>query len=231
MEIKVLASSSKGNSYWVNDGKTQLLLDAGIPFKVIQQKLNFMVSDIVGVLITHRHGDHSLAVKDMLKRGMKVYGNIDTEEHFKGMRILSKGNTVGIGTFDVTPYEMIHDALCFAYEIYSYNTGERLVYVTDTADIPCSFMIMDYLLVEANHDENILKQNVTAGTVDPVLAKRISATHMEINRLVEWLMKQNRSRLKEIYLLHLSDKNSDESTFKMMVQMLTCAEVHCENWQ
>jgi len=55
MEIKVLASGSSGNAYFVSDGKTPLLLEAGIPFKEIQRGLNFRLQELVGCLISHEH--------------------------------------------------------------------------------------------------------------------------------------------------------------------------------
>ncbi len=55
VEIKVLASGSSGNAYYVSDSKTPLLLEAGIPFTKIQQGLSFKTSGVVGCLISHCH--------------------------------------------------------------------------------------------------------------------------------------------------------------------------------
>lgn len=62
MDIQVLASSSKGNCYRVSNGSTPLLLECGIRFKEIQQKLNFRLSEIAGCLVSHEHQDHCKAV-------------------------------------------------------------------------------------------------------------------------------------------------------------------------
>ena len=55
MQIEILGSSSLGNAYIVNDGKTSLLLDCGLPFAEMQAKSNFMVSQASGCLISHLH--------------------------------------------------------------------------------------------------------------------------------------------------------------------------------
>ena len=55
MKIKVLASSSSGNSYLLSSGDQGLLLDAGIPFRNIQKALNFKATELMGCLITHEH--------------------------------------------------------------------------------------------------------------------------------------------------------------------------------
>jgi len=80
MEIKALATGSKGNCYHITDGSTPLLLEAGIQFKEIQRKLNFQTSNIAGCLITHEHQDHCKGVKTILERGLNVYMSKGTKE-------------------------------------------------------------------------------------------------------------------------------------------------------
>lgn len=55
MDIRGLASGSKGNCYFVSDGKTPLLLEAGIPIAKIRQGTNFKIGELVGCLISHEH--------------------------------------------------------------------------------------------------------------------------------------------------------------------------------
>lgn len=73
MDIRPIASGSSGNAYWISDGKTPLLLDAGIPMKAIQIGCGFRVRELGGCFITHCHGDHSKAAKDLLRYGVDVY--------------------------------------------------------------------------------------------------------------------------------------------------------------
>ena len=46
MDIRVISSGSAGNCYLIDDGKTALLLDAGIAFSEIQKAMNFDTSHI-----------------------------------------------------------------------------------------------------------------------------------------------------------------------------------------
>lgn len=55
MEIEVLGTGSSGNCYKISNGKFALLLECGLPFKKIQRKLNFRVSEIHACLISHEH--------------------------------------------------------------------------------------------------------------------------------------------------------------------------------
>ena len=55
-----LASSSKGNCHLVsqNNGKTYIMLDCGITFKILLRKLvdlNININQLKGVVATHEH--------------------------------------------------------------------------------------------------------------------------------------------------------------------------------
>lgn len=52
MEIKVLASSSKGNCYIIN---REIMIDCGIPIRKIREKGGFNVHGLSGCLISHEH--------------------------------------------------------------------------------------------------------------------------------------------------------------------------------
>ncbi|MEG0381478.1 MAG: MBL fold metallo-hydrolase, partial [Kurthia sp.] len=126
LTFKTLASGSTGNAYVVSDGKTQLLLEAGIPFKKVQQLMNFETSNLAAVLITHEHGDHIKGMRTFLDRGTDVYMSPGTKqatgiEHhrLKTVELDMAQSTdeakvyksVRIGTFTVLPFGAEHDVL------------------------------------------------------------------------------------------------------------------------
>ena len=82
MEIRSLASSSKGNCYRVTDGNAPLLLECGIPIKDIQRGLDFGLSEIQGCLISHEHKDHAKALKDLSSRGIDIFASSGTLNTF-----------------------------------------------------------------------------------------------------------------------------------------------------
>lgn len=55
MDIKVLASGSKGNCYIVSDGNTKILLEAGLPIRQIRKEGGFQLHEMQGCLISHEH--------------------------------------------------------------------------------------------------------------------------------------------------------------------------------
>ena len=68
MKICTLASGSSGNSLYVETDHARILIDAGISNKKITERLksiNVAIDDIDGVIISHEHSDHSLALPDL----------------------------------------------------------------------------------------------------------------------------------------------------------------------
>lgn len=55
INIKTLATGSRGNCYRVTDGQTVIAIEAGIRFNKIRQGFDFRISDIAGCLISHEH--------------------------------------------------------------------------------------------------------------------------------------------------------------------------------
>ena len=226
MDIKILASGSSGNAYLIGDGKTRLLLDAGIPFKRIQIGCGFRTSSIDACLVTHRHGDHAAAIPKLLQRGITVYSNADVAGLYPGVQSVEARKEFRVGTFRILPFEAEHDVPCYGYQVTSEETGEKLVYITDSAYVRYTFTGLTHLMIEANYDEDIMLGNVRNEKIPFSLAERVAGTHMSIDTLLDLLRSNDMSKVRQIYLLHLSDNNSDAEAFKKLVQQETGAEVY-----
>ena len=226
MDIKTLASGSSGNAYLIGDGRTRLLLDAGIPFKRIQIGCGFKTSSIDACLVTHRHGDHAAAIPKLLQRGITVYSNADVAGLHEGVQELAALKEHSIGTFHILPFEAEHDVHCYGYQVTSTATGEKLVYITDSAYVRYTFTGLTHIMIEANYDEDIMLGNVRDEKIPFSLAERVAGTHMSIDTLLELLRANDMTQVRQIYLLHLSDNNSDAERFKQQVQQETGAEVY-----
>ena len=181
MDITAISSGSKGNAYLISDGETTLLLDAGVTFKRIQEAAGYNTGKIAAALVTHRHGDHTAAIPQMTKRGMKVYAPQDTADKFPGVEPLESRDTMQIGTFTATPFDVPHDVPCFGWLVDSAHTGERLVYVTDAEYVRYRFSGMTHLMLEANYSREKLMERARAGELPVKLAERIMQTHMSID--------------------------------------------------
>ncbi len=226
MDVKIIASGSSGNAYLIGDGHTRLLLDAGIPFKRIQIGCGFRTSSIDACLITHRHGDHAAAILKLLQRGITVYSNEDVAGLYPGVQSVEARREFCIGTFRILPFEAEHDVPCFGYQVTSEETGEKLVYITDSAYVRYTFAGLTHIMIEANYDEDIMLGNVRDEKIPFSLAERVAGTHMSIDTLIDLLRANDMTKVRQIYLLHLSDNNSDAEAFKRRVQQETGAEVY-----
>lgn len=226
MDIKIIASGSSGNAYLIGDGKTRLLLDAGIPFNRIQIGCGFRTSSIDACLVTHRHGDHAAAIPKLLQRGITVYSNADVAGLYPGVQSVEARKEFRVGTFRILPFEAEHDVPCYGYQVTSEETGEKLVYITDSAYVRYTFTGLTHLMIEANYDEDIMLGNVRNEKIPFSLAERVAGTHMSIDTLIDLLRANDMTKVRQIYLLHLSDNNSDAEAFKKLVQQETGAEVY-----
>jgi len=230
MDIRIIASGSKGNAYYINDGVSSLLLDVGIPIKAIQPEIDFTLSELSGALITHKHNDHSKAVPELVKKGVDVYAPQEVFE-VKGItshraHVLEPLKGVKVGGFSVMPFDLQHDCVNFGYLMESAATGERLLYFTDTYYVKYRFERLDYILAECNYSSMVLDENIKNGTVPAVLKPRLLKSHMSIDTLVDMLKSNDLSRLKQIYLLHISERNGDEAEFLRKIKAITEAAVY-----
>lgn len=237
MIIKVLASGSKGNSYYISDGESALLLDAGIPLKQIRIGIGFKLSAVSGAFITHRHNDHSKAVCDLLNAGVDVYAHKDVFEakNATGRHCIPIENGIidskaekwiTVGSFRILPFDCHHDVPNLGFYIHSTATDENLLYFTDTYYIEPVFPKLHYIMAECNYDSDAVNQSIQEGRIPLSLKARLMKSHMSIDTFINMLKANDLSNIKQIYLLHLSDNNSREAEFKSKVQAVTGCEVY-----
>lgn len=234
MDIQILATGSTGNAYRVSDGETAVLLDAGIPMDNLLVALDFQISEISGALITHAHKDHSKACDKLLIRGVDVYTSSGTADAcgLSGARLhkVQALNPFTVGTFRVLPFDVAHDATePLGFLLTSTVTGERLLYFTDTYYIKYRFPGVTHLLGECNHDDQAIEESVRRGYVPAELAPRLVRSHMSLDTFLDFLRVMDRSALRQIYLLHMSDNNADEDRYVKEVARLTGVEVYAPN--
>jgi phosphoribosyl 1,2-cyclic phosphodiesterase len=227
MQITSLASSSRGNCYLIQDGISSLLLECGIQPKKIRQHIK--LSDLDGCLISHEHQDHSKYVNEIIEYA-PIYASEGTLTEIKWqtpiypwrMFPMTAGDAYTIGSFLVVPFETQHDAKePLGFLIYSTETEEKLLFATDTYYIKNRFKGLNYIMVECNYASDILKANIDSGKIPKAVAKRLFESHFELENVKKFLQAQDLTTVKAIYLLHMSDGNSDSARFKKEIQELT----------
>lgn len=230
MRITAYASGSSGNLYKINNGRTQILIECGVPFKKIQQYLNYKIHDISGVLVSHEHKDHAKAVKDLLYIGKDIYTSKGTAETLKvsdepSLHIIKSKEPFKLGTFVITPFDVEHDSaepLGFVIA----DEKDKLLFATDTYYLKYKFTGLTQIMIECNHSYRLIDENVSGGLLNKVLASRLVKSHFSLENVKKWLTDNDLSQVNEIWLLHLSNLNSDADVFKKEVAALTGLPVY-----
>lgn len=231
MDIKVIASGSSGNCYLISDEKTKILLECGINISRLRKQLNFRLNDISACCITHEHKDHAAALKDVLNIGLDCYLSAGTMQamgiNHHRQHPIEAGKQFEIGSFIVLPFEVMHDAAePLGFLIYSKHTKEKLFFATDTYYVRHKFSNLTHIMIECNYCIDILNKNIDSGAISPDRKSRILKSHMSIQNVKGFLSANDLSCVKEIYLMHLSDGNSNEVDFKRQIMALTGLPVY-----
>lgn len=231
LQFKVIGSSSSGNCILVDDGRTTIALDAGIPYGEVRKSAPEQIQQLEAVLVTHEHKDHSIAGEDFAKRAIPVYASAGTISAMKWRGY--NFHAVGMESIDVgqdwlfRPFRAMHDAVePMSFFVGNKHLGETLAYITDTRYPTIKVNKVDHLLIEANYRFAELSQGMAEGKIPALVTERVVRNHMSIESALQYIASIDTSRLKGVYLLHLSDANSDARAFKIAVQEATGVPVY-----
>lgn len=211
----------------VKSGRSSIMLDCGLPFRELQRKIAFKLPD--AVLVTHEHMDHAKAVQDLTRRGIDCFMTAGTAKQIgaEGHRIhiIAPREQFSAAGFTVSAFETQHDAaepVGFIIE----NDKDKLLYATDTFYIRYRFAGLTKIMIECNHSYEILDRNVADGRLDKQLRDRLVKSHFSLENLKEFLKANDLSKVTEIWLIHLSDANSNEKIFRREIAALTGKPVY-----
>jgi len=216
------SSGSSGNCYLIKSENTAILVDAGISGRRIfecLEKVNTPREQLAGILITHEHSDHIKSVKTLVKKikGIRAYANektwsrLDSDICEDQREIFTTGDAFSIGDIRVKTFQVSHDAIDPVG--YSFYLNEKQIsIVTDTGcmnnEIIGEIINADILILEANHDINMLK----IGKYPWFLKQRIlgKAGHLSNEAAGETIVRILSENSKERYVLlaHLSKENN-----------------------
>lgn len=216
MKLITVNSNSSGNAYALDAGGKILLLEAGCKLSEVKAAIGFRVTDVVGCLVSHSHGDHSKYALDYAKSGIHIYCNQDVADKkrfpFDSATVLVASATKPIGSFRVVPIELYHDVPNFGYLVNHPSMG-TLLFASDTYKMGFIIKGVDHWLIEANYDDRILKMNVQEGRIDRAQANRLMLSHLSIDNTIHYLKECGAETAKTITLCHLSERNSDTRMF------------------
>ena len=220
MNIQAYHSSSRGNLYRVDN----ILIDPGVPIAQIKKYLDYRLCDIAGCLCSHAHSDHSQGIKDLLKCGVDCYMSEQTRQslNLNGHRVhsIEPERQFRLGHFTILPFTLVHDSPNMGFLLIS-DRGSKLLYSTDTQYIPYRFRGLTHIMIEVNYELEILKSNLKSGALALEVAKSVIHNHMSLETAKEFFRVNDMSAVREIHLLHLSNKNSNAGLFRDEIQSIT----------
>ncbi|MCL6443145.1 MAG: MBL fold metallo-hydrolase [Alicyclobacillus sp.] len=230
IEITPLASSSSGNAYRITDGNTVLLLEAGLRITELRKAFRFRLSEIAGCLITHEHQDHGKCAADLMRAGVDVYASAGTLNALKlsghRAKAIESRKQFTIGTWAVLPFDVQHDVAEPLGFLMANQAGEKLLFATDTYYIRYTFSGLTHVMIECNYSERILDQNIVDGITPVEMKPRLVRSHFSLENLKEFFKANDLSKVQEIWLLHLSQRNSDPDQFRREIQEVTGKPVY-----
>lgn len=222
MELHVISSSSYGNGYVLQSKDTALIIECGMPLLAVKKALNFNISKVSGVLITHEHGDHAGRIKEYQHNGLEVYASKGTFDALgtKGNNLKAK-QKISIGEFEVLPFDIQHDCAEPLGFIISHPDMGNMLFATDTYYLKYTFSELNHIFIECNYSNDELTQNVTASKLPLKVQKRIIQSHFSLENVVGMLKANDLSNVRNVVLLHISSTNSNKESMVREVQKAT----------
>ena len=219
MTLKCIGSGSSGNCYTLtsNGGET-LILDCGIPIKDIKKGLNWNVKDVVGVLCTHKHLDHSKSVEDFKSMGIPIFAPY-LGDSCKPMKM---------GGFTVKPFDLTTidgswthtDANGEPCPIYGFLITHkemgRMLYITDTNLIKWRFKSINHILLGVNYDKDLVNVD------NQSKSNHVFRGHLSIDTACDFVKANYSDSLQNVIMCHLSSENTDSDSFIEKMKKVAC---------
>lgn len=226
-----LSSGSKGNCTLIRNNDELILIDCGISFKKLKEKLlelDLHEEMISAIFVTHEHVDHVSGLRvTSNKLNIPVYCNQNTgmflrrkERAPEDMSFFENGSTVNVNQFSVEPFSVPHDGVdTVAYNVFINNI--KISVATDfgfaSQAVKQQLKGCDLLLLESNHDVKMLQECAKRPWK---IKQRILSRHGHLNNEAchEILTDVLHDGLKQLILGHVSQDTNDYSLVRDLAQ-------------
>ena len=219
MRLKCLGSSSAGNCYLLtSDSGETLILDCGIPIKEIKKGLDWNIKDVVGVLCTHKHLDHSKSAEDFEVMGIQILAPY----------LGDSCKSMNMGEFTVKPFDLTtidgnwthtnaNGEPCPIYGfLITHPEMGRMLCITDCELIKWKFKDINHILLGVNYDKDLIDRD-NAGK-----ANHVFRGHLSIDTACDFVKANYSDSLQNVIMCHLSSENSDRDSFIGKMKKVAC---------
>lgn len=220
LQFSILGSGSRGNSVYIESGKTAILIDSGFSGKDIIARLKAVGKDVErldAIFVTHEHNDHIGGVGVLSRRcRLPVYANSGTLHG--GEKRLGKlfetcefatGDRVEFQDLEIKSFHISHDTEDPVGYVIG-NGKTRIGYCTDTGKVSLlmkqRLQGVNGLILEFNHDLTMLAQ----GPYPLALQQRVRSGHGHLANgdASVFLRELLHDDLSHVVLAHLSETNN-----------------------
>ena len=228
-------SGSSGNCYYLFTETDGVIIDIGVGIRTLKKHFRdygLSLSSIHHVCITHDHADHIKSVGSIsneyhlpIHATANVHAGIDrnycVQRKLKPemKKTVTPGNPIQMGSFHITPFNVPHDATeNVGYQIEV--EGICFCIITDAGSVTDEMRTYisqaDYLVIEANHDVEMLMQ----GPYPQHLKDRIQSPkgHLSNHDCAVAIAENMKEGLKHVWLCHLSEENNHPELARKTVE-------------
>lgn len=216
MKVVVLSSSSKGNSTFIEMNNTKFLIDAGLGFNDIKDKLftlGVTANELDFIIVTHAHSDHVRSIHSFnrvyntkIYIGENTYNEYNKKDLIKNYEFLDNITEINGIKFDKIPIS--HDRSGFGF-VFEHN-NKSICYMADTGMIHTKFhkkmQNKTVYVFESNHDV-FMEMN---GTKDEITKIRNIGDmgHLSNEDCAMYLNRLIGENTTDIILIHISEHDN-----------------------
>jgi phosphoribosyl 1,2-cyclic phosphodiesterase len=223
MRFCSLGSGSGGNATLVEAGRgsttRRLLIDCGFSLREVESRLGrvgLRGDDLHAVFVTHEHGDHigcavALARKHQLPLWMSrgTWSAIGSPDCADLVRFARDGQAIDLGELQLMPFTVAHDAQ-EPLQLRCHDGNRHLGVLTDvgtiTAHLIAHLQKLDALLLECNHDRDLLAASRYPASLKARVGGRLG--HLSNDAAAKILASCRHDGLKHLVAAHLSERNN-----------------------
>lgn len=223
MRVVGLSSGSRGNSWVFLSGSAAIMVDCGLSYKQLRQRFDEVgvnPYDVSSCLLTHSHGDHHQSIRQFVrKHGPAVFCTRGT---FEGIPWLSERSDLvsllefrqefEIDGFRIKALPVIHDAtdaVTFSISAGGYKVATIMETGRITAEMVREAIDADAVLIEANHDPQMVADSVNEGQIPQSVGLSILSRHLANAEAARFLARAPLAKCRLAVLCHLSEQRND----------------------
>lgn len=191
------------------------MIENGISFKEVKKALDFNIMQIIGNIVSHRHGDHHKYTYEYKNAGIPTFCPFELEESEAVKKL------VRFGGFTIQCFPLIHDVSCYGFYIRHDEIG-KCIFATDTLCVSHVFKSyhVNHIFAECNYQDELVDKNAEN-------YRHKLKHHMSLNTCKEFVETNKTSSLRTVILCHMGAETTIADECLVEVQKVAGAGVKC----